>query len=74
VNLTDAGFKDYPNMDLRTENTLIHSKFPELNSTFPLIGLQLDPYRVRVVTRAESGGLVNRSEAGDPWYEDAVNR
>ena len=73
-NLSDAGFKDYPNMDMRTENTLILSKFPDLNSSFPLMGLQLDPYRVRVASRTESGGLINRSEAGDPWYEDAVNQ
>lgn len=72
--IADAAFNDYQNMDLRTTNALIISKFPDINSAFPLMGLQVDQYRVRVVTRAESGGLVNRSEAGDSWYEDAVNR
>ena len=74
MNVSDAGFKDYQNMDLRTTNTLILSKFPDLNSSFPLMGLQVDPYRTRIISRAESGGLHNRSEQGDPWYEDSVNR
>ncbi|MEI7502444.1 MAG: right-handed parallel beta-helix repeat-containing protein [Paludibacter sp.] len=72
--IADAGFKDYPNMDLQTTNVQIISKFPELNIVLPKIGLQLDGYRIRIVTKAETGGLVNRGAAGDKAYEDAVNR
>ena len=72
--ISDAAFKDYANMDLRTDNPQILAKFPDLNSTFPKIGLQLDAYRTRLVTKAESGGLENRGAAGDKAYEDAVNR
>jgi hypothetical protein len=74
ANVSDAGFADYANMDLRTTNADILSKFPDLNIAFPLMGLQIDEYRTRVVTRAETGGLVNRGTSGDPWYEDPVAR
>lgn len=69
-----AGFKDYANMDLQTSNSLILSKFPDLNESLPKMGLQKDAYRVRIVTRAESGGLEQRGAAGNKAYEDAVNR
>ena len=68
--VASAGFFDYANMDLRTNNTTILGKFPNLNTVFPLIGLTLDSYRVRLVTKAEVGGLANRSTAGDPWAQD----
>ncbi|MEI6753628.1 MAG: right-handed parallel beta-helix repeat-containing protein [Paludibacter sp.] len=68
-----AGFFDYANLDLRTNNTTVLGKFPNLNTVFPLIGLILDDYRVRVVTKAEVGGLSNRGAAGDPWNEDPVH-
>jgi len=72
--IADAGFKDYPNMDLQTTNAQIISKFPDLNTALPKMGLKLDAYRTRIVTKAETGGLVNRGAAGDKMYEDAVNR
>lgn len=73
-NIEDAGFKDYKNMDLRTDNALILSKFPDLNTIFPKIGLYKDEYRKTVPSRKETGGLENRSSAGNKAYEDAVNR
>jgi len=71
--VASAGFYDYANMDLRSNNTTILDKFPDLNTAFPLMGLTLDDYRVRVVTRAEVGGLENRGAAGDPWAEDPIH-
>ncbi|MFZ4456886.1 MAG: right-handed parallel beta-helix repeat-containing protein [Bacteroidales bacterium] len=71
--VADAGFYDYANMDLRSNNATILGKFPELNTVFPLMGLALDDYRVRLVSRAEVGGLVNRGAAGDPWDQDPVH-
>ena len=71
--VAEAGFYDYPNMDLRTNNATILAKFPDLNTAFPLMGLTIDDYRVRVVTRAEVGGLANRGAAGDPWAEDPIH-
>jgi len=68
-----AGFYDYVNMDLRTNNATILGKFPDLNTAFPLMGLKSDEYRVRVVTRAEVGGLANRGSSGDPWAEDPIH-
>ncbi len=73
-NISDAGFKDYANMELQTSNTVILSKFPDLNSAFPKMGIQIDDFRIRKVSRAESGGLENRGAAGNKAYEDAVNR
>jgi len=72
--IVEAGFKDYKNMDLRTENAEILKKFPELNTIFPKMGLQTDAYRKRVPSRQETGGLEHRSSAGNKAYEDAVNR
>jgi hypothetical protein len=66
----DAGFYDYANMDIRTDNTQILIKFPGLNKVFPKIGLQKDQYRTTVPTRRQVGGLVNRTSGGDPWDED----
>jgi hypothetical protein len=73
-NIADAAFKNYPNMELQTTNAKIISKFPDINKAFPKIGLQLDAYRTRIVTRAETGGLTFRGASGDKAYEDAVNR
>ena len=66
----DAGFYDYENMDLRTDNPLILEKFPNLNEVFPKMGLQKSKYRDKLPTRADVGGLHIRSERGDPWEED----
>ena len=71
--VSSAGFFDYANMDLRTNNTTILGKFPDLNTVFPNMGLTSDDYRVRVVTRAEVGGLANRGATGDPWDQDPVH-
>lgn len=71
--IAGAGFYNYANMDLRSNNTTILGKFSNLNTVFPLIGLTLDDYRVRLVTRTEVGGLVNRGAAGDPWAEDPIH-
>jgi len=68
-----AGFLDYANMDLRTNNAVVLSKFPDLNAAFPLMGLHVDGYRLRVPSRAETGGLANRGAGGDPWYEDPIS-
>lgn len=72
--IEEAGFKDYKNMDLRTDNAIILGKFPELNTVFPKIGLYKDEFRKTVPTRQETGGLECRSAAGNKAYEDAVNR
>jgi len=72
--ISEAGFKDYKNMDVRTDNQQILSKFPTINEVYEKVGLKTDAYRTRTVTRAESGGLENRSAAGNKAYEDAVNR
>ena len=68
--IEDAGFYDYANMDLRTDNQLILGKFPNLNEIFPKIGLRKDDFRKKLPTRAEVGGLFNRGKGGDPWDED----
>ena len=60
----EAGFYDYANMDLRTDRADILNKFPDLNAVFPKIGLYIDTYRKRIVSRKESGGLNNRLEKG----------
>ncbi|MEM1297498.1 MAG: right-handed parallel beta-helix repeat-containing protein, partial [Verrucomicrobiota bacterium] len=54
-----AGFYDFANMDLRTDNEVILSVFPNLNTVFPKMGLQRDAYRERVPTRESLGGLRN---------------
>ena len=71
--VAEAAFFDYPNMDLRSNNTQILSKLPTLNTEFPKIGLLKDDYRVRLVSRSEVGGLSNRGSGGDPWSEDPVH-
>ena len=68
--IEDAGFYDYENMDLRTDNPKVLEKFPELNEIFPRIGLKKDQYRLTLPTRTEVGGLYNRGKGGDPWDED----
>jgi len=68
--IEEAGFYDYENMDLRTDNPLILEKFPNLNEVFPKIGLRKDEYRKKLPTRTEVGGLYNRGKGGDPWDED----
>ena len=68
--IEDAGFYDYENMDLRTDNPKVLAKFPNLNEIFPKIGLKKDQYRKTLPTRAEVGGLHNRGKGGDPWDED----
>ncbi|MBV5342697.1 hypothetical protein JZU68_03465, partial [bacterium] len=72
--IADAGFRNYAEMDIRTDNQQILSKFPTLNEVYEKVGIKTDAYRIRTVTRAESGGLENRSAAGNKAYEDAVNR
>ncbi|MGJ8723459.1 MAG: right-handed parallel beta-helix repeat-containing protein [Roseibacillus sp.] len=54
-----VGFYNYPQMDLRTDNKTILSKFPLLNQVFPKVGLQKDPYRTEIPSRESVGGLKN---------------
>jgi hypothetical protein len=70
LKISDAGFRSYKEMDLRTDNALVLQKFPKLNEVFPKIGLQKDSYRIIIPTRKETGGLTNRGRAGDEWNED----
>jgi len=72
--IADARFRNYAEMDVRTDNRQILSKFPNLIEVYEKAGIKTDAYRIRVVSRAESGGLENRSAAGNKAYEDAVNR
>ncbi|WP_295771085.1 right-handed parallel beta-helix repeat-containing protein [uncultured Mucilaginibacter sp.] len=65
-----AMFRNYADMDLRTNSKAILSTFPNLNRVFVSMGLIKDQYRLRVPTRKETGGLVNRTKAGDAWNED----
>ncbi len=59
--IDEAGFYNFPTMDLRTNNPLILQKIPELNEVFLNIGLQKDEYRKTIPTRKETGGLNNRN-------------
>ncbi len=68
--IEEAGFYNYGNMDLRTDNPQVLEKFPDLNTIFPRIGLRRDEHRSEVPSRAEVGGLYNRGKGGDPWDED----
>ena len=68
--IEEAGFYDYGNMDLRTDNPQVLEKIPDLNTAFPRIGLREDEYRSEVPSRAAVGGLYNRGKGGDPWDED----
>ncbi len=70
--IAEAGFYDYKNMDLRTNNPQILEKFPELNEVFPTIGLQKDTYRKTIPTRKETGGLTNRTNAENIDAEDKM--
>ncbi len=72
--IVEAGFYDYKNMDLRSNDKIILSKFGNLNEIFSKIGLYIDEYRKKTPSRADTGGLEYRSEAGNKAYEDAVNR
>lgn len=64
--ITDAGFYDYSQMDLRTDNPEILKIIPNLNDFYPKIGLYKDEFRKEVVSREESGGLTDRiGEGGD---------
>lgn len=71
-NVADAGFYDYPKMDLRTDNKLILEKFPKLNEVFPKIGLEKDQYRQTIPSRAETGGLENRTKTDALDTEDKM--
>lgn len=68
--IEEAGFRDYAQMDLRTDNPTVLEKFPDLNTVFPKIGLRKDKHRLTVPDRREVGGLHNRGDGGDPWDED----
>ncbi|MFY7899394.1 MAG: right-handed parallel beta-helix repeat-containing protein, partial [Chitinophagaceae bacterium] len=70
--IEEAKFYDYANMDLRSNNKVILSKFPKLNEVFPTIGLQVDSYRKVIPTRKESGGLNNRSSTDNVDTEDKM--
>ena len=66
----EAAFYNYKGMDLRSKNPQILEKFPELNTVFPMIGLQVDEYRKIIPSRASTGGLANRGSEGDSINED----
>lgn len=57
--IADAQFYNANTMDYRTNNPSILSKFTDLNTVFPQIGLAQDEYRVQVVSRSASGGMSN---------------
>lgn len=64
--INDAGFYDYSQMDLRTNNPEILKIIPNLNDFYPQIGLYKDEFRKKVISREESGGLTDRiGEGGD---------
>ncbi|MRX48134.1 right-handed parallel beta-helix repeat-containing protein [Pedobacter puniceum] len=67
-----AGFYNYPEMDLRTNNPAILAKFPDLNEAFPKMGLQVDSYRKVVPTRKQTAGLSNRTNAEVVDTEDKM--
>jgi hypothetical protein len=70
--IQEAGFYDYANMDLRSNNKDILAKFPELNEVFPTMGLQIDAYRKTIPTRKQTGGLNNRTSAEGIDTEDKM--
>jgi parallel beta-helix repeat protein len=70
--IQEAGFYDYANMDLRSNNKDVLAKFPELNEVFPTIGLQVDAYRKTIPTRKQTGGLGNRTSADNVDAEDKM--
>ncbi|MDQ1235101.1 hypothetical protein QE450_002599 [Paenibacillus sp. SORGH_AS306] len=57
--IADAQFYNANTMDYRTNNASILSKFTDLNTIFPQIGLSQDEYRVQVISRSASGGMSN---------------
>lgn len=57
--IADAQFYNANTMDYRTNNASILSKFTDLNTVFPQIGLSQDEYRVQVISRSASGGMSN---------------
>lgn len=57
--IADAQFYNANAMDYRTNNPSILSKFTDLNTIFPQIGLAQDEYRIQVVSRSASGGMSN---------------
>jgi hypothetical protein len=70
--IEEAEFRNFAQMDLRTNAPGILMFFPDLNQMFPLMGLQLDDFRKVVPTRVEHGGLYNRGEAGHSYNEDQM--
>ncbi len=59
--VSEAGFYNYSNLDLRTQNQAILKKFPSLNKVITEIGLYKDSYRVQPVARNQYNGLSNHS-------------
>lgn len=57
--IADAQFYNANAMDYRTNNASILSKFTDLNTVFPQIGLSQDEYRVQVISRSASDGMSN---------------
>ncbi len=70
--IQEAAFYDYTNMDLRSYNKEILSKFSNLNEVFPAIGLQIDSYRKTIPTRKQTGGLSNRTSGENVDAEDKM--
>lgn len=66
----EAMFEDYEGMVLKTKHPLILQKLPRINTFFDSIGLYTNKYRKSLPSRRETGGLVNRTNAGDPDNED----
>ncbi len=56
-----AGFYNYSNLDLRTNNPTILKKFPALNRVITEIGLYKDAYRVQPLKRNEYDALSNHT-------------
>ncbi|WP_322904846.1 right-handed parallel beta-helix repeat-containing protein [Paenibacillus campi] len=56
-----AGFYNYSNLDLRTNNSVILKKFPSLNRVITEIGLYSDRYRVQPLKRNEYDALTNHT-------------
>lgn len=59
--IQNAGFYNYSNLDLRTNNSTILKKFPSLNKVISEIGLYKDQYRVEPLTRNQYDGLSNHA-------------
>ncbi len=60
-----AGFYNYSNLDLRTNNNAILKKFPSLNRVITEIGLYKDPYRVEPLKRNEYDALRNHTSTSN---------